>query len=404
MTPSPPSSPRSDFTVSVRPKRVVWCTAVGSASVAGIIVFPSGVVKLALCALAAGLVGAMLLNSERRRSASLLVASIAVSTLGLAAFGNWLAPSASNGKPTRTAVPAGWIEPDPVLGYRLAPSTTVMMTASIEDRILYRVMYTISADGSRLTPAAPEGADSFVFLGDSFVFGEGLADRDTLPAQFAQATHFKVATANLAVPGYGPNHLVRTLETRRLASFQARRVQAVVTWIIPSHLDRVIGEAPWLDNAPAYALDSRGRPHFGGSFSEPHPWQPLDTATRWLRQRVEFLKLLGQQERQMQSADLFVALMVRLKEQVKQEFDARLIVLYSWPDGQPGGAGADPLLVRTLERLRQQDVELLSVNELIVGLNPKEVTIPHDGHPTATVARLTAHALKRRLFPDLPDK
>jgi len=368
---------------------------------AGSILFQSGAVRLALCLLAAGLIGATLLRGERWRNASLLVASIAVSALGLIIVGNWLGPSVSNGELTRTAVPERWTEPDPVLGYRLAPSTTVMMTATFERRILYRVMYTIGAGGSRLTPAATEDADDVIFLGDSFVFGEGLADGDTLPAQFAEAAQFKVATANLAVPGYGPNHLVRALETGRLTPFAAKRVRAVITWIIPNHLDRVIGEALWLNDAPAYALDSHGGLHFEGRFGEQ---QSLARATRWLRLRLEFMKLLGQRPRQTQSADLFVALMVRLKELIKQESDVRFIVLYSWPDGQPGAAEGDMLLVNTLERLRQQGIELLSVNELTVGLNPKDVSIPHDGHPTATVTRLAAQALKRRLLPDLPVK
>src|SRR5262249_15731412 len=104
-----------------------------------------------------------------------------------------------------------------------------------------------------------------------------------------------------------------------------------------------------------------------------------------------------------ESADLFVAIMTHIREEVKRQFGARLLVLYSWPDGHSVGYSADPFLVQTLNRLRQHDIELVSVNELMIGLNPKDLQIPYDGHPKAKVNRLGAHALKRRLLPNSKD-
>ena len=53
-------------------------------------------------------------------------------------------------------------------------------------KTVFDVTYTILPDRTRATPPAPVGADTYIFLGDSFMFGEGLADDDTLPSQFAR--------------------------------------------------------------------------------------------------------------------------------------------------------------------------------------------------------------------------
>jgi hypothetical protein len=398
----PKPSP-SSLSAFAREKRWISLAFFALSAAVGIAIFQSWLVRLAVCSMSAGLGGAALLRDERRRGISLAVASTSAAVLGLIAIGNWLAPAANNGALTRTAVPARWIEPDPVMGYRLVPATTVLMTAAVDGQVLYRATYTIGADGNRVTPPAPDGADTYLFLGDSFVFGEGLADRDTLAAQFAQAAKLSVATANLAVPGYGPNHFLRALEVGRLAPFQAKRVKAVVTWIIPDHLNRVIGEVPWAVG-PAYVLDNAHQLNFVGTFNDRRWRHPIDGAGYWLRQQVDFLKLVGEQQRQAQSADLFVALMMRIGEEVKRQFGGRFIVLYSWPDGQSAGQQADPLLVQTLNRLRRQHIELISINQLMIGLDPKDVQIPYDGHPTATVNRLAAQALKLRLWPDATEK
>ena len=110
--------------------------------------------------------------------------------------------------------------------------------------------------GVRMTaPApAPAGADTYLFLGNSFVFGEALSDRETLAAQFAHSTGFKVRAVNLGVPGYSLNHLVRAIEAGLLAGYAEGPVKAVVTWLVPEQLERVTGDAPWPASSPCYVL------------------------------------------------------------------------------------------------------------------------------------------------------
>src|SRR5436853_374466 len=82
-------------------------------------------------------------------------------------------------------------------------------------------------DGTRITPPAPPGADLYLFVGDSFMFGQGLEDNQNLSAQFARANDLKVRTVNFSAPGYGPNHLVRAFEAGFFDRFVGQKVKAV---------------------------------------------------------------------------------------------------------------------------------------------------------------------------------
>ena len=52
-----------------------------------------------------------------------------------------------------------------------------------------------------MSASAPAGADTYLFIGDSFIFGQGLSDDQHLAAQFAKVNDLKVRAVNLGVPG-----------------------------------------------------------------------------------------------------------------------------------------------------------------------------------------------------------
>jgi len=66
----------------------------------------------------------------------------------------------------------------------------------------YNVPTKIDSLGNRVTPASASGANTTIlFLGDSFTFGQGVADIDTIPNYFCTAVNAQCV--NLGVPGTG---------------------------------------------------------------------------------------------------------------------------------------------------------------------------------------------------------
>ena len=383
--------------------RNVWLTVALIAALAvGAAVLPSAMWACALAALL-GIAGVVLFRGNRWRTSALVVAAIALSLAVLDAFAGLLSPTAINYGLVRSTVPKWWPPPDPILGFRPKPNSEVLATATFGPELVYRRTYHFDADAARVTPLGPAGADTYLFLGDSFVFGQGLPDDESLAAQFAKANGLKVRAINLGVPGNAPNHLVRAFEAGLLDGYASQSIKAVVTWIIPAQLARVTGDGSWLGSSPRYVLENGVLRHTG-SFNEYRLLHPIAGAKYLLGEQFAFIDAIGMKQRQNEQIELFVAMMVRLQQFSRDKFGAPFVVIYSWPD-ENSGAGhgasefAQPMLVGVLGRLRKLDIPLVSVDRVTGKYDASRLLIPHDGHPNAFSTEIIAGELKRHLMP-----
>ncbi|MGQ0582366.1 MAG: hypothetical protein ACT4O6_10550 [Reyranella sp.] len=363
----------------------------------GASVLPSALWASGLAALL-GLAGVVLLRGNRWRTGALLATALAVSLALLDAAAGFLTSTPIGQGLVKTTDPKWWPPPDPILGFRPLPNSQAIATVTFGPETIYRRTYHFDDSAARVTPPGPAGSDTYLFLGDSFVFGQGLRDDESLAAQFAKVNDHKVRAVNLGVPGYGPNHLVRAIEAGLLDRYIGQSVKAVVSWIIPAHLARVTGDGSWLGSSPRYELKN-GVPHHTGSFNEYRWTHPLAGLKYLLGEQFLFVDAIGMRQRQEEQAELFVALMARLQVLVREKFGAPLVVVYSWPDEdtQVGYGASSEFLITVLNRLRKLGIPLVSVDRLTSSINVSLLLIPHDGHPTAYTYELIAGELKRRL-------
>lgn len=346
-----------------------------------------------------GIVGVVTLRGNRWRSGALVATALALSLVALDLFAGLLSPKAMNmGVVTRT-VPQWWPPPDPILGFRPKPDSEVVATATWGSEPVYRQTYHFDSTAARVTPPAPDATDTYLFIGDSFIFGQGLRDDETMPSQFSKQNAPAGRSINLGVPGYGPNHLVRAFEAGLLDRYTDRKVKAVVTWIIPAHLQRVTGDGSWLGSSPRYVLEN-GVLRYTGTFNE-HRWRdPLAGLHYLLGQHFAFIEAIGQRQRQEEQIELFLAMMARLQADARAKFNAPLVIVYSWPDEQTkqrygDSKVAQPLLVEALVRLRKLGAPMMSETAATAGADVKNLMIPHDGHPSAFTTDLIAAYLTK---------
>lgn len=362
------------------------------------------------CVVAAvlGLAGVVLLRGNRWRTGALLVAALAISLALLDAFAGFLTPTAYNAELERTTDPAYWPPYDPVLGFRPKPNSQAVHTATFGAETVYRVTYTFDADGARKGPAAPAGADTYLFVGDSFTIGQGLTDDQHIAAQFAKVNDYKVKAVNLGVPGNSPNQILRAFEAGLLDAWQSpgaeKRgpVKAVVFWIIPAQLARVTGDGTWLWDTPRYVLEDGQLKHTGTfvHYRWTHPWAGLKAL---LGEQFAFIDAIGREQRQAEQVELYLAMLARLQVFVREKFKAPLVLVYSWPDEKsPVGHGssefAQPMLVSILARIRKLGMPMVRVDTAVGSAAIADLLIPHDGHPSALQNELVAKALKQQLI------
>mgnify|MGYP003575125169 CR=1 FL=1 len=349
-----------------------------------------------------GLAGVVLFRGNGWRTAALLVAAVALSHALLDASAGLLTPTAHGAGLVRSMEPPWWPQPDPVLGFRPKPDSSAVATATYNGQPVYRQTYHIDSEGGRVTPKAPAGADLYLFMGDSFMFGQGISDNETLPWLFAEANDGKVRALNLSAPGSAPNHLVRAFEAGLLDRYIGQPVKAVIVWIIPAQLARTTGDGSWLGSSPRYELLD-GKLVHTGSFTEYRFTHPVAGLKHYLGELFPFIAAIGEQQRQEEQLKLFVAMMARLQHYAREKLNAPLVVVYSWPDEKVRGLYGDSpidqsMLVDVIVQLRKMGIELVRVDDFTSGKPDDKIMIPHDGHPTRYTNEMIAAELKRRLI------
>lgn len=258
--------------------------------------------------------------------------------------------------------------------------------------VIFDVAYTINGD---LTRNVVSGAGPLVaFFGDSFTYGAGVNDAETLPQAFADLSKGGYRVLNFGVSGYGPQQTLRALETDLYPQLhQDPRLFVIQT--APWHMFRTSCKA---DNAwfgPSYALQN-GQPVYEGSCASQKSLflRALTTLLRWTEAYDHFI---GHREKPVASedADLYIAILVKAGEIARQKYGVPMVVLYlpddlTNPRYQLGPSVTNESIIR---RLREGG---LKVMDLTIDLNAypiQQLIIPGDGHPTGLLNRIWANRL-----------
>jgi len=335
-------------------------------------------------AIAAGCAGAARRARTPRRGRAWLLASgtSGAATIYLLVAAAVLEPSVTARFHPLDGAAAGPLhQPDADLGFAHRPGARVRAVREVEGRVTYDVVYTIGADGLRVTPPA-RGAKPVVFFGCSYTFGDGVDDDETLPAQLVAALGGQADVVNRAVGGYGSHQMLRALETGRAPIPPGAHV---FYQGLGDHVRRVAGKAPWDDAGPRYELDGDGV-RWTGPLHAPLV-RPLRGIARVLARngilpRRVFGYAVSDDER-----ELFVRVVVRAAERVHAA-GGRFTVIF-WDDTPDASTVADLLAARGLEVWR--------MTALLPGVDRAPLFLPHDTHPGAEIHRLLAAAVAQRM-------
>ncbi len=353
-------------------------------------------------ALAVAFIVAVLLALSRERRLSLALGAVASLLL---VFATVDAESALLLRP-HVAIggrPVSLIERDPLLGYRPRPGVRATLSLDRFGKEIYRSVYTIDADGFRLTRGGRAGAvDTTVFLGDSYTFGDGLDDQDTLPQQFAVARGLHDKVINTAFSGYGTHQVLRLLQSGRLDGRLGSGRRSFIYLVIDEHLRRIEGRAPtdWM-GTPHFELDGPSVRYVG-----PYYPGPGGLLTRLLPNSALMIAIGNafMIEPKAQSTQLFGAMVQEAQRIVQQRYRGRLlIVLWDEPllldKGAPDRSRRRAALTdRIAQELSGRGVPYVRVSQLIPDYRAhmSDYAIAGNGHPSAALNRRLALALAQR--------
>jgi len=336
------------------------------------------------CSLAAAAIVGLTLARGRIRDLLLIVATIMVGLSLVETTAIFL-----ERRPLITMT-EGWSVPRPIIGWGPAHAGVfhAKRTMPWSGEVIYDVDYTIDDHLLRETHSATTGP-AIVFFGDSYTFGDGLNDPDTLPQQFATLTRQQQRVLNLGFTGYGPQQFLRGVETGYYDEIIGEKPRLFLFLTAAWHAQRTACKVSWAPHSPHYRLEGDGIA-FAGRCQEGNAmlWHEFlyNTATYRYFLAPYFEHLTHN------DVELYIRVLSEAIRKAKTKYGVETIIPYlRVPEAYLAGTGfTDEDIIKRLEASGAKviDASLASVQERGLVLN-----IPNDGHPTALANRLRAGQL-----------
>lgn len=287
---------------------------------------------------------------------------------------------------------------DADLGYAVAPREHIASSIlkSAEGSIIYDARYSINRYGQRQTSletVRPKEGKAIFFFGDSFTFGQGVNDQDTLPFQFHVISGIR--TLNFGVHGYGAHQVLRQLEINRPRTIEPNDPLAIVYTLLPHHLVRAGGRAEWDQNGPRYELVDGTLKYLGPFAGAGLPvWERAlahhcRIYARFWKNKVRRITTNTDRER-------LLAIVQRIQQLSVSQYHAPLIVIL-WDVNK---SAADSKWIRG--KLQDTEIPTLVLSTSAPKLQSDIYYIPEDAHPTGKAYALVAEALSKFLVQHFP--
>lgn len=285
------------------------------------------------------------------------------------------------------------------MGYVPQPNAEARAYKREGGELLYDVVYRTDEFGRRITPQSTPDAGRFIlFFGCSYVWGEGVAEDETLPAHAARLMP-GVRVYNYGFSGYGPQQMLAKLESGELPRELPEKSGTLVYVFMCDHVRRAVGAlrmwAQWGRHFPYYTIDDDGALVRRGSFFTGRPWRSRFYDTLKREQIMAYFNV----DIPIRTRPEDTVLAARIVSAARDRF------LDAWPDGRfltliypwiPECKGDSASFTAALT---DAGVEVLDYSNLL-DMTAPGYRIPHDLHPAAQAH----HAVAERLLHDLSPK
>jgi len=260
-----------------------------------------------------------------------------------------------------------------------------------EGELAFDVTYSYDEFGLRSSPPpSPTAPWSLLFYGCSFTLGEGVNDTETFAFRTQQLLGGRYRTLNFGFHGYGPQQMLRGLETEvERPPSDGSRPRHLFYLAIPDHVRRAAGIPPW-DNGPRYELTADGRIEHRGRFRSRAYYEIIG---RLARSELLGRLLVKVTDRPLENGDFerFVAIVARSRDLFEQRYEGRFHVILWWDE---------PVRSRLARRLEQAGIDYILIQDILPTLDSAdsflgEYSIPGDWHPNARAHDLIARYLAR---------
>ncbi|HMN68330.1 MAG TPA: hypothetical protein PKC28_07300 [Bdellovibrionales bacterium] len=261
---------------------------------------------------------------------------------------------------------------------------------------VYDVFYETDAEARRRTPGQgePTRTKPFLFLGCSFVFGDGVEQDQTLAAA-ASRLEKNYRFYNYGMLGIGPGNLLRRVRMPEFGRDLPRAGGKAVYLMMDHHLNRVVGSLDiyqnsfnWDRGLPEFTLSRDGALIDHGSFAQARPvlgrlyraLGRLDVLTYF---QVNFPRRFGRGH-----SELFAAIVRELGKELERGFNLDFYTVI-YPGGRVGH--------RLVPFLNAAGVRTLDYSAVNLTEHMAESPSLADGHPSPAAHEFVAAQILKDL-------
>lgn len=262
---------------------------------------------------------------------------------------------------------------------------------------IYKADYTIDSNLLRETRSAETGP-TIVFFGDSFTFGEGLNDADTLPQVFSDLLERKQRVLNLGFSGYGPQQFLAELQTGRFDGVIGAQPRLFIFMTMAGHAERTACKPFWVRLGPRYALEN-GQVALKGACYEGMSLR----AREWFENTASYRVFIEPYLRRVTHKDLelYIRILVAAANLAKEKYGVATLIPYI-PAGTHYLTGTGFSDDEIMQRLRDGGAIVVDVSLAAEHVTGAKLTIEGDGHPTPLANRLRAPIIKNYIETRMP--
>ncbi|MDQ6867775.1 MAG: SGNH/GDSL hydrolase family protein [Pseudomonadota bacterium] len=310
------------------------------------------------------------------------------------AFGLCMIEATATILETKVAPPAvvtnGLKVPQPIIGWgpehpgRFHAERTTLKSGVL----MFSADYTIDSNLLRETHSVETGP-TIVFFGDSYTFGEGLNDAETLPQIFADLLGRKQRVLNLAFSAYGPQQFLAELRTGRFDGVIGAQPQLFIFMTGAWHTSRTACKLSWAAPLPRYALENGQLALKGDCYEGLNMW-----LRAWLEKAASYRLFIEPYRNKIShdDVDLYIRIVLAAVNLAKEKYGVVTLIPYvAWPEYLKGTGFSDDEIV---QRLRDGGAIVVDVSLAKEEAAGAKLHFEGDPHPTALANRLRASMLR----------
>ena len=288
-----------------------------------------------------------------------------------------------------------FIKRDPLLGYSMTPNNIVTYKEQYPTGESLEVVYTINANGLRVAGPQEMGKckESIVFYGDSFTFGEGVNDKETLPYQVEQMLNERYCVYNFGTNGYGAHQMLAALEGGIVNNIVTPPPQYIFYQGIVGHVNRIVRGVGIPYYGPKYSLID-GELVYSGQFKDPGRLERIINKSTIAHRLLHGTTLLSP------NLNLYIKIIENTRDGFKKLYPASEFHVIFWDIGyiylfDPKGR-ANERIIRKLESL---GIIVHRISDIIPDLEPIDAhyILKFNTHPNGKAYRKIAEAIVKML-------